>query len=103
MEGEWSEGLGPYDPQIKDGKLYGRGSSDDGYAFFAYTVIMKGLQKYDMPHDRIVFLFETDEESGSQDIVYYLDKEKDFVKTPDIVICSDAGTIDYERACFCAS
>lgn len=103
MEGKWDEGLGPFDPVVKDDKLYGRGSSDDGYAFFAYTLIVKALQKFDLPHHRLVFIFETDEESGSKDIVYYLEKEKDFIKTPDVVICSDSGTIDYERICFTTS
>jgi acetylornithine deacetylase/succinyl-diaminopimelate desuccinylase-like protein len=39
----WKEGLGPTSPVLKDGKLYGRGSSDDGYAPFAATMIMKLL------------------------------------------------------------
>lgn len=39
----WREGLSPIDPVIENGKLYGRGSSDDGYAPFASAVIMKLL------------------------------------------------------------
>ena len=35
LDGLWNEGLGPYKPVIKDGKLYGRGGADDGYAIFA--------------------------------------------------------------------
>lgn len=31
----------PCDPVVKDGKLWGRGSSDDGYAFFASILAIK--------------------------------------------------------------
>src|SRR5882672_1987159 len=30
----WREGFGPWIPKIEDGKLYGRGGADDGYAVF---------------------------------------------------------------------
>lgn len=39
----WIEGTGPYTPKVIDGKLYGRGGADDGYAFFACTSIIKSL------------------------------------------------------------
>ena len=37
----WDEGLSPIDPVIKDGKMYGRGSSDDGYSVFACMLAVK--------------------------------------------------------------
>jgi acetylornithine deacetylase/succinyl-diaminopimelate desuccinylase-like protein len=39
----WGEGLSPVEPVLREGKLYGRGSSDDGYAPFASAVIMRLL------------------------------------------------------------
>lgn len=90
----WAEGLGPYTPVLKDGFLYGRGSLDDGYAFFMSLLIVKALQIANRLRFRVVFFFETDEESGSNDVPYYLDKLKDRVKTPDTIFVADLGGFD---------
>lgn len=68
----WSEGLGPWTPVVKDGRLYGRGSSDDGYSFYTALTAIQALEASGRPHPRIVGLFETDEESGSIDLAQYL-------------------------------
>ena len=41
----WREGLGPWTPVIEDGKLYGRGGADDGYAVFASLAAIRALQR----------------------------------------------------------
>ena len=33
----WREDLGPWKPVLEDGKLYGRGGADDGYAVFKHS------------------------------------------------------------------
>jgi len=39
----WKEGLSATKPVIKDGKLYGRGGSDDGYSIFTIMTAVKIL------------------------------------------------------------
>ena len=40
----WEEDLDPWEPVIRDGKLYGRGGADDGYAVFGSLAAIRALQ-----------------------------------------------------------
>jgi acetylornithine deacetylase/succinyl-diaminopimelate desuccinylase-like protein len=95
----WREdlGLGPWTPRILDGKLYGRGASDDGYAFFAIVTAIEVLQAQRLPHPRLVALVECSEESGSVDLPAYVESYAEQIGEPDLVICLDSGCGDYER------
>lgn len=96
MEG-WNDGYGPWKPVIHDGKLYGRGGADDGYALFASIAAIKALKRQQRPHSRIVILIEFSEESGSPHLPEYLDLYQAIIGEPDLVIALDSGTGDYER------
>jgi acetylornithine deacetylase/succinyl-diaminopimelate desuccinylase-like protein len=67
----WRNDLGPWTPKIDDGKLYGRGGADDGYAVYAAITAIEALQAQGLPHPRCVGLIETCEESGSGDLPAY--------------------------------
>ena len=40
----WRNDLGPWTPKYEDGKLYGRGGADDGYAVYASIAAVQALK-----------------------------------------------------------
>ncbi|MFK7958413.1 MAG: M20 family metallopeptidase [Lysobacterales bacterium] len=96
MEG-WSEGLGPWTPVYRDGKLFGRGGADDGYAAFASLTAIRAVQEQRLPHARCVVLIEACEESGSYDLPFYIDHLQDRIGTPSLVVCLDSGAGNYDQ------
>ena len=72
----WDINKGPTIPIIQDGRLYGRGSSDDGYALYSALLSIKALQKLSISHPKIKIIIEGDEESGSVDLPEYLERLK---------------------------
>ena len=68
----WEESLHPTDPVIRGDYMYGRGSSDDGYSAFASMLAVKSVQLAGGKHPRVVLVLETEEESGSPNLVKLL-------------------------------
>jgi acetylornithine deacetylase/succinyl-diaminopimelate desuccinylase-like protein len=93
----WDDDLDPWTPVIKDGKLYGRGGADDGYAVFGSLTAIRALQEQDVPHAHCVVIVEGCEESGSFDLPYYIDLLEDRIGSPDLVVCLDAECGNYEQ------
>jgi acetylornithine deacetylase/succinyl-diaminopimelate desuccinylase-like protein len=93
----WRDGYGPWDPLYEDGKLYGRGGADDGYAVFASLSAIGALQAQGVPHARCVGMIETCEESGSYDLPAYLEALAPRMGPVDFVVGLDSGCGDYER------
>ncbi|HVS55739.1 MAG TPA: M20 family metallopeptidase [Casimicrobiaceae bacterium] len=93
----WREGFGPWDPLFENGKLYGRGSADDGYAVFAALAAIGALQAQGIAHSRCIGMIETCEESGSYDLPAYLDVLAPRMGKVDFVVGLDSGCGDYER------
>ena len=97
----WRSGLGPWSPKYEDGRLYGRGAADDGYAVYASIAAIQALKSQKQAHPRILGLIETCEESGSYDLLPYIDA----LRSPDnnrlgdvaLVICLDSGAGNYDQ------
>jgi acetylornithine deacetylase/succinyl-diaminopimelate desuccinylase-like protein len=93
----WRSDLGPWTPVIDDGKLYGRGGADDGYAVYAAITAIQALQAQGVAHPRIVGLIETCEESGSADLLPYIDALKPRLGDVGLVVCLDSGAGNYDQ------
>jgi len=93
----WLEGLGPWKPVIRDGKLYGRGAADDGYAVFSSLTAIAALKEQHVRLPRCVVLIEACEESGSIDLPAHLQALGPALGKPSLVVCLDAECGNYEQ------
>jgi acetylornithine deacetylase/succinyl-diaminopimelate desuccinylase-like protein len=93
----WLPGLGPWEPVIRDGKLYGRGGADDGYAAFSSLAAITALKEQRVPLPRCVVLIEASEESGSVHLPAHLKALGDALGDPSLVVCLDAECGNYDQ------
>jgi acetylornithine deacetylase/succinyl-diaminopimelate desuccinylase-like protein len=93
----WRAGLGPWTPVMRDGRLYGRGGADDGYAVYASLTAIEALDRQGVPRPRCVGLIETCEESGSYDLLPYIDALRDRLGRVALVVCLDSGAGNYDQ------
>jgi acetylornithine deacetylase/succinyl-diaminopimelate desuccinylase-like protein len=93
----WLPGLGPWEPVVRDGKLYGRGGADDGYAVFASLAAIAALREQRVKLPRCIVLIEASEESGSVDLPAHLEALGAELGEPSLVICLDAECGNYEQ------
>jgi len=93
----WRADLGPWTPKYEDGRLYGRGSADDGYAAYAAVAAIQALKTQNVAHPRIVGLIETCEESGSYDLMPYIDVLRTRLGDVGLVVCLDSGAGNYDQ------
>jgi len=93
----WRDDLGPWKPVIEDGKLYGRGSADDGYAIYAALTTIAAIDAQGTPRPRCVGIIETCEESGSPDLPAYLELLTPRFGDVQLVVGLDSGCRNYEQ------
>lgn len=77
----------PFAPEVRDGKLFGRGATDDKGPIFAALFALAALRDSGLPiRRRIRIMFGTDEELSCRDIAWYLAHNGEIPKwgfTPD--------------------
>jgi acetylornithine deacetylase/succinyl-diaminopimelate desuccinylase-like protein len=93
----WKPGFGPWTPRFEDGRLYGRGGADDGYAIYAAITAIRSLDEQGIARPRCVGIVETCEESGSPDLPFYVDALRERLGAIALVVCLDSGAGNYDQ------
>jgi acetylornithine deacetylase/succinyl-diaminopimelate desuccinylase-like protein len=82
---------------IREGKLYGRGAADDGYAVFSSLTAIAALKEQQVRLPRCLVLIEACEESGSDDLPAHLESLGATLGEPSLVVCLDAECGNYDQ------
>ncbi|MFZ0965941.1 MAG: M20 family metallo-hydrolase [Candidatus Bathyarchaeia archaeon] len=81
----------PFEPTVKEGHIYGRGSEDNGQSLIASIYAVKALKSLGIKPKRTVALaFVADEEQGSKYGIQYLIGQGLFKKN-DLIVVPDGG------------
>ena len=82
----------PFEPEIRDGKIYARGADDDKGQGFMHVKAFEALVRNDALPVNVKFMIEGEEEIGSVNLGKFCDDYKDRLKA-DIILVSDTGMI----------
>ena len=85
----------PYEPRIKDGRIYGRGSEDNHKGIVSSLILLKMIfeSKNFNPKYNLSLIFLSDEECGSRyGIQHLLKYEEEVFSREDLIIVPDFGT-----------
>jgi len=86
---------GPFDPLIKDGKIYARGSCDDKGQFYMHVKALETMVKTNTLTTNIKFCIEGEEEVGSPNLGKFVKTHKELLKA-DVILISDTAMISLD-------
>jgi len=82
----------PFEPVIKDGKIWARGADDDKGQSFMHAKAFEYMVKNDCLPCNVKFMIEGEEEVGSPNLPKFCEDHKDMLAA-DIILVSDTGMI----------
>ena len=83
---EWA--TPPFDPRIRDGRLYGRGSSDDKCGIVLHAAAMRAFGG--RPPVTVKVIVEGEEEAGTEHLPFLIDGHRDLLAA-DVLCIADGG------------
>jgi acetylornithine deacetylase/succinyl-diaminopimelate desuccinylase-like protein len=87
---------GPFEPVVKDGRIYARGACDDKGQMFMHVKAFEIMAKTNTLPCNVKFMIEGEEEVGSPNLGKFLEENVDKLKA-DIVLASDTSMISMEH------
>lgn len=85
----------PFEPVIKDGKIWGRGADDDKGQAMIQVKAFEYVAKNNLLRHNVKFIFEGEEEIGSPSLNAFLKKHKELLKA-DVILVSDTSMLGAE-------
>ena len=86
---------GPFEPVIKDGKIYARGACDDKGQFYMHVKALETMIKTNTLTTNIKFIIEGEEEVGSPNLGKFVSNNKELLKA-DVILISDSSMISLD-------
>ncbi|CAB3395665.1 dipeptidase [Kyrpidia spormannii] len=91
----------PFEPEVRDGKIYGRGTSDDkGQVFMHVKAVEAWLKTVGELPVNVKFCFEGEEEVGSGSLPGCLEANRDLFQA-DVLVISDTSMLAPGRPAIC--
>ena len=85
----------PFEPVIKDGKVYARGSADDKGQFFMHLKALETMVKTNTMATNMKFIIEGEEEVGSPNLGKFVEQNKELLKA-DVILISDSSMLSMD-------
>jgi acetylornithine deacetylase/succinyl-diaminopimelate desuccinylase-like protein len=91
----------PFEPEIRDGRIYGRGTGDNKGQHLAHLYGLEALRALDgdLPGP-VTVLLDGEEELGSPHLTWFAERHRELLDA-DLVVWSDGPVADNGRACVC--
>ncbi len=86
---------GPFDPIIKDGKIFARGACDDKGQFYMHIKALELMVKTNVLKTNIKFCIEGEEEIGSPNLAKFVQANRELLKC-DVILISDTAMISMD-------
>lgn len=86
----------PFEPNVRDGKIYARGSSDDKGQFYAHVKAFDTMVKNNSLFCNVKFMVEGEEEIGSENLGIFVAENKEKLSA-DVILISDTSMLSLEH------